>query len=227
MTRSEPIRKEPSGRYVVVLDTAAPGEPRRQTKRRFDTHREARAWLSQKRTELAEQRFVRPQRTTLSVYVDDWLPVLRSQVRASTADSYERNLQLHVLPALGSKPLQSIRPADLTALYGRLLQSGKLDHRRQSVGGLSPRSVGYVATIVGKVLEAAVRGELIASNPARRAEVPKSRSTVGRHAAMRTWTREELSSFLSASQEHRHHTALATAGYDGATPRRGTRLAVV
>jgi hypothetical protein len=142
----EPIRKEPSGRYVVVIDTAVPGERRRQAKRRFDTYREARAWLSQTRTELAEQRFVTPAKTTLEQWIGQWAPVLRTRVRPSTADSYERNLRLHVLPTLGSKALQSIKPPDLTGLYARLLASGRVGSSGTGPG-LSARSVAYVHTI--------------------------------------------------------------------------------
>jgi hypothetical protein len=57
--RRDPIRKEASGRYVVVIDTAAPGERRRQTKKRFGTYKEARAWLATVRVELSEQRFIK------------------------------------------------------------------------------------------------------------------------------------------------------------------------
>ena len=34
---AEPIRKEATGRYLVVVDVAAPGEKRQQLKRRFTT----------------------------------------------------------------------------------------------------------------------------------------------------------------------------------------------
>lgn len=91
-------------------------------KRRFDTYQAARAWLSQTRTELADQRFVRPHLVTLAEHVGTWLPVLRTQVRASTSASYARNLRIHVLPTLGARPLQSPRPVDLTVLYAKLLR---------------------------------------------------------------------------------------------------------
>lgn len=214
MTR-EPIRKEASGRYVVVVDVAAPGEKRRQIKRRFHTYKEARSWLACTRSEVSAGAFVRPQRLTLAQYVEQWLPVLRTQVRPSTAYSYERNLRLHVLPALGARPLQALRPADLTALYAQLLAEGRLDHKRQPVGGLSHRSVAYVHTIVGKALDGAVRGELLQTNPARRAEVPRPQATAERHQQLRTWSRVELARFLEAGRNHRHYPAwllLATTG---------------
>ncbi len=117
------------------------------------------------------------------------------------------------LPTLGSKPLQAIKAADLTTLYARLLICGRADHAAGAP--LSRRSVAYVATIVGKCLEAAVRGELLQANPARRAEVPKAAATATDHEAMRMWPREDLRRFLMHSREHRHYAAwllLATTG---------------
>lgn len=66
-------------------------------------------------------------------------------------------LRLHLLPALGSKPLQSLKAADLTSLYATLLVSGRADHLAGTP--LSHRSVAYLSTIVRKCLEAAVRGD--------------------------------------------------------------------
>lgn len=209
----EPIRKEPTGRYVVVVDVAAPGEGRRQLRRRFATYKEARSWLSETRSQVGTGSFVRPQRITLGQWIDEWLPVLQTQVRPQTFSSYSRNLRLHVVPTLGAKPLQSLKPADLTNLYARLLKSGRADHKAGT--SLSHRSVAYLATIVGKCLGAAVRGELLTSNPARRAEVPKAGSTGRLHEAMHTWSREDLVGFLKLTREHRFNAAwllLATTG---------------
>lgn len=209
----EPIRKEASGRYVVVVDVAASGEKRRQLRRRFNTYKDARAWLSETSSRVGTGSFVLPQRMTLGQWIDEWLPVLQTQVRPQTYSSYARNLRLHVLPTLGRRPLQSLKPADLTSLYARLLKTGRADH--QAGTGLSPRSVAYLSTILGKCLEAAVRGDLLMANPAWRAEVPKAGSTARRHEGMRTWSREDLVRFLDLTKDHPHHPAwvlLATTG---------------
>jgi hypothetical protein len=126
----EPIRKEPSGRNVVVVDVAGAGEKRRQLRRRFDTYKEARTWLGETRSTVSTGTLYDPADDPLSTWIDEyWVPVLRTQVRRSTYDSYTRNLRLHLLQTLGAKPLQAIKPADLTTLYARLLASGRADHR--------------------------------------------------------------------------------------------------
>ena len=40
-----------------------------------------------------------------------WLPVMRSQLKESTFDSYRRNMENHVLPRLGDVPLDEITPS--------------------------------------------------------------------------------------------------------------------
>jgi integrase len=204
MSHREPIRREPSGRYMVVIDTAATGERRRQTKRRFDTYREARTWLSLTRTEVAQQRFVQPVRTTLEQWVDQWVPVMRTRVRPSTADSYERNLRLHVLPTLGAKPLQAIKVADLTNMYARLLTSGRVGSSGTG-DGLSARSVAYVATITRACLQAALEGDLLNRNPADRAKPPRAAAEM--RPAIQAWTATELAAFLDRTAHQRHHVA--------------------
>ena len=216
MSRSrEPIRKDPTtGRWILTIDIAQPGAPRKQHKRRFATYKEARAELTRIRSAQGNGGFVAPKKLTLNGYVETWVPILRTQVRPSTAASYERALRLRVLPTLGSRQLQSIRPADLTALYAILLTSGRVDHMPGS--GLSPRSVQYTATIVGRLFRSAVRGGLLAVSPAGGAEVPKASAlSASSPSTMRTWTRSEMAAFLAASRDHRQYPAwlfLATTG---------------
>jgi integrase len=208
------VRKDPkAGGYYFVVDVAPRGETRRQLKRRFPTYREARAELTKTLGELGTGTYVEPSRLTLAQWVEQWAPILRSRVRPSTAASYERNLRLHAVPSLGGRQLQSLKPADLTALYARLRTDGRADHARGV--GLSIRSVAYLHTIVGRCLEDAVDGGLLQSNPARKAKPPKAAAEVGTREPVRTWPREILAAFLAANRAHRHHPVwllLATTG---------------
>ena len=59
-----------------------------------------------------------PDRITLGTYLQErWLPTKKTQLRASTFDSYERNIANHVIPALGLVSLQRLTPEDLDELY--------------------------------------------------------------------------------------------------------------
>jgi integrase len=66
---------------------------------------------------------------------------------------------------------------------------------------LSPRTVRYVATILGRALKDAVRKGLIPRSPHADADPPRPSATSA--DVMRTWTGEELGSFLDSVEEHR------------------------
>src|SRR5437879_2052765 len=120
-----------------------------------------------------------------------WLPVMRSQLKESTFDSYRRNMQNHVLPRLGSVPLDEITPRMLTDMYVELLQSGRLNGDRR---GLNPKTVKYVHPIVHKAFADAVDDGLLKSNPADRAKAPKpGRSS---NCELRFWEPHQLARFL-------------------------------
>lgn len=130
---------------------------------------------------------------TLEVWIrSTWLPMMRTQVTASTWSSYQRNVELHVVPRLGDVALEDLRPADLNRLYGELLESG---HRTQP-RGLSPKTVRYIHTIVHKALADAVDDGWLTSNPAERAKPPRPSRTST--AELRAWTPAQLRCFLAA-----------------------------
>ena len=68
-----------------------------------------------------------------------WLPVKKLQLAASTHRGYERNTQLHVLPALGRVPIRRLRYQQIEALYDSLLHppTGRDSRRRPSTRSIS------------------------------------------------------------------------------------------
>ena len=59
---------------------------------------------------------------TLGAYLtSQWLPAKKLQLAASTYRSYERNVQRHILPALGRIGLRRLRHHHIEALYDQLL----------------------------------------------------------------------------------------------------------
>ncbi len=107
---------------------------------------------------------------TLASFVrEEWLPSMRGRLKPSTWDSYRRNMDLHVLPALGGTPLDELTPRQLNALYGALLEDG----RRNGAGGLSATTVRYIHVILHGALADATDLGLVAENPVSRAKPPK------------------------------------------------------
>jgi integrase len=127
---------------------------------------------------------------TLALWVSEtWLPIMATQVKESTFDSYRRILNLHVLPQLGDVHLDAITHRDLTLLYARLL----LEHEGRRA--LSVKTVHNIHVVVHKLLEDAVEDELLAINPADRAKVP--RRGRGPERELHFWEPAELARFLS------------------------------
>jgi integrase len=116
-----------------------------------------------------------------------------------------------VVPYVGQAKLAAIDGGTLNHLYAQLIADGR---RNQAGGGLSPRSVRYVHTILHRALKDAVRWGRLARNPTDAADPPR---TAGTGAVPRTWTPTELGSFLdrSGATGDRYHAAwvvLATTG---------------
>ena len=83
-------------------------------------------------------------------------------MRPSTWESYQRNVRTHINPALGSTRLQDLSAATLNRFYADLLTGGRANGK----GGLSPRTVRYIHTIVRKALHDAVRWNRLTRNVA-------------------------------------------------------------
>jgi integrase len=190
------IRQDPNGSWLYTVDTTAPGGVRRQAKRRgFPTRKAAQAALTHDLEALALQTYVPSSKLTFQDFVEDrWLPAVKGRLRPATFASYSRNLRIHVLPTLGSVPLQGIDAGSLTALYQRLAEDGRKDYARGKV--LSTTTVRYIHTIVRSALQMAYEWDLTPRNAADRARPPKPKARGDRHQQFHTWDRQTLGKFL-------------------------------
>jgi integrase len=154
-----------------------------------------------------------PDRLTLGEYLTQrWLPGQASQLSPATFDSYRRNIELHVIPRIGGVPLQKLAAEDLDGLYAALSTTGgRRDGRK---GGLSPKSVRIVHSVLHKALSDAHRKGTLTRNVAEVADAPKLRSAAKRQE-IKVWTPEELHAFLDLAAENRNHTAWFLTSHTG------------
>jgi integrase len=197
--------------YVVIdLPRDADGKRRQKWHGGFRTRRAAEAARAKIVYELYTGTYVEPSAVTLSEWVrGQWLPTIQSRVKPSTFDSYRRNLDLHVLPRLGSRQLRQLTASMLNRLYADLLADG---HRKKE-GGLSPKTVRYIHTIVHKTLADAVDADLVGINVAERAKPPRPRATAANE--INFWEPDELRAFLRAVKSHRLEAAWHVAAMTG------------
>jgi integrase len=170
-------------------------------------------------TELVKRRndgdYRAPDKVTVGTYLTErWLPGQRSQLKASTFDSYRRTIDLHVLPTLGNLPLTRVAPEDLDMLYGQLLESGRRNSSGESPG-LSAASVRYVHRILRKAFGDAVRKGILVRNPILQADQPKRDVSNTREREMHVWTAVQLRMFLGSLGDQRLAPAFILAAHSG------------
>jgi len=157
-------------------------------KRGFATRKTAAEELRQRLSSVDSGNHVAPNRITVDQHFSMWLDGLRK--KPSTVASYRKNVRLHVVPHLGAMRLDQLTGARLTKLYRHLEREGRAD----GTGGLSPRTVRYIHTIIHAGLSAAVRDGLVAQNAANKADPPSAKEAAS--PEMQFWRASELRAFL-------------------------------
>ena len=122
------IHKKGNNYYAVVYDGIDPGTGRKRRTwlpagtRRSDAEKVLAAEIKRRHDGAP----IPTEKLSLGQYlVDRWLPIQKSRVRTSTYDAYRRNIDLHVLPALGRRPLEKLNAEDLDLFYATLLTEGR------------------------------------------------------------------------------------------------------
>ena len=154
-----------------------------------------------------------PSKQTVTEYLREWLPTIEATVKATTWHSDAATIEDHVVPTIGSILLRNLAAPQLNALYAELLKQGRKDGK----GGLSPRTVRYVHTILHRALEDAVRWGRLFRNPVSLADPPRQEKT-----DMKTWTAEQTRHFLRSVKGDRLYAAYLLAFTTGM--RRGELL---
>lgn len=208
--------------YAVVLEVAPDpltGRRRQKWHSGYRTKAEAERARTELLGKLDQGTYVAPAKTTVGDFLEEWLVAIGSTVRASTADSYRRNVENHVVPRIGSARLSSVDAGTLNRLYAELLTDG----RRDGKGGLSARTVRYIHTVLHRAFKDAVRWGRLARNPADAADPPRT-SSGGDDHEVEAWDAPTLRRFLdrARSEDERWYSAWAVLATTGA--RRGEVL---
>lgn len=146
-----------------------------------------------------ERRPIPDQRQKLGPFLRHWLDdVARPTLRASTYESYDDILRLHLIPGLGRIAVAKLAPADVQTFLNTKLASG-----------LSPRRVVYIHAVLRRALGTAERWGLAARNVAKLVDPPR----VPRHE-VEPLTPIQARQLIAASADDRLQalwvTALAT-----------------
>jgi len=193
---------------VVSLGHDESGRRKQQWFSGFTTKKAATQKLTEVLGSLQGGNYVEPTKRTLGAFLTkEWLPSIAASVRPSTWTAYRMLCETHIIPALGTVPLQRLSAAQLNKLYADLLADG----RRNGKGGLSPRTVRYCHATVHKALGDAVKWQILSRNVADAATAPKQRPA----ASLRVWTADELRAFLRHTEGDYYYAPLFLAATSG------------
>ena len=190
------IRKAPrTGRWEVRYRDAA-GRQRTET---YDLRADARARLAIIDTDLQRGTWRDPAfgRTPLAEWVDEWWSTT-TNLRPSTRARDESYLRNHVLPRFGKAQLGQVTQLEVRAWVADL-----------GAQGLAPATVQKAYQILGKVMQAAVDGGLIATSPCHKVSLPRVEPE-----EMRFLTPEEIAQ-LAASITPRYRAFVLLKAYGG------------
>jgi integrase len=188
-------------RYRAVMDVGVkPDGKREQRTQTFDKQKDAEKWVRETRVAVDKQTYVRPTKTTVDTYLDEWLAALHGK-RPATLRSYQDALR-PVRALLGGKPIQDVKKSDVELVKARMLD-GSLRSIGRKGQPLSPRSVNLMLTIFQAAVQAAVDDEIVTRNVVR---LVKHVEGSGSRAGV-AWKVEQVQRFETLASRDRLHAA--------------------
>ena len=188
------LRERSPGHWAIVIDVrdALTGERKRRWHSFKGTKREAQIERSRLITELNAGIAVKPSRTTVAQYLDNWLEHIKPQVAPRTHERYGEIVRTYLAPAFGATLLTKLQPMAISSAYAGLLSGG----RRKGGGGLAPRSVGHCHRVLSQALRQAVRWRMLPRNPCDEVDPPRVE-----RATMNVWDVATMSTALDVEPQ--------------------------
>lgn len=114
---------------------------------------------------------------TVASWVRTWYEVYAEpRIRPNTKAYYTNYIENHIIPGIGSVPLEKLTTIQIQRFYNNLQKSGRVQRKNfppLKDASLSPRVVRGVHTLLHNCLEQAVAERLILANPAKGCRLPK------------------------------------------------------
>lgn len=168
------------GQYVSGYDPET-GKPRRHTIY-GQTQKEVAEKLRAATSSIDNGTFQEPRKITVAEYAAEYMATHVATLTDSTQRSYEKNLRLHILPALGTRRLTDLTHREVQRFASSLWAGGK---------GLAPKTVHTVLGTLHALLTAAQRDEILQRNVADFCSLPRVTQT-----RAKAITSAELNQFL-------------------------------
>jgi len=204
------IVKRYKNSYTIVLSLGvdpASGKHKQQWISVKGTKREAEKKLADLLHQLDTGMFMKPGKTTLAEYLEQWLKdYAKPNLAPRTAEGYESIVRCHIVPSLGNIPLTRLKPEHLQRYYSEKLSGGRYDGK----GDLSRTTVSHHHTCLHRALKMALICGLINRNPADAVTPPRPQ-----RSEMHTMNEDELHTFLETAQRTPYYVLFYLALFTG------------
>jgi integrase len=135
------------------------------------TKRGAQSKLAELITSIGKGDYVEPSKTTVAEFVrtrvDAW--EAGGDISARTAQRYRQLVENQVVPHIGAKLIQKLRPLDIEEWHATLRAKGRV----RGQGGIAARTIGHAHRVLSKALKSAAKNELVTRNVAKEEAPPK------------------------------------------------------
>ena len=134
---------------------------------------------------------------TVAAWLRTWFELYaKPHIRPSTMNYYHRNIEQHIIPAIGDIPLNKLTTRDLQKLYNDLQNNGRLRKvQKKEKPGLSNSTVRGIHMMLHNALDRAVKEKLILSNPTENCIIPKIEKQ-----EMKILHPDHISAYLNAAE---------------------------
>jgi integrase len=212
-----PIRKRSKESWEIYLDTGldpVTGKRLRHYETIKGSKKLAKQRLAEFEVNVEQGTYVKSDRLTVAQFLEEWLQdYVATNTAPRTSERYQEIVRVHLIPALGSLPLLSLRPHHMQKYYSQALESG----RRDGKGGLSALTVHKHHRILYESLRYGVRQGILVHNPAEAVTPPH-----GHSKELTIVGANRLQLILEAAKESPYHALFFMIAYTGV--RRGEAL---
>ena len=134
---------------------------------------------------------------TVAAWLRTWFELYaKPHIRPSTMNYYHRNIEQHIIPAIGDIPLNKLTTHDLQKLYNDLQSNGRLRKvQKKEKPGLSNSTVRGIHMMLHNALDRAVKEKLILTNPTENCIIPKIEKQ-----EMKILHPDHISAYLNAAE---------------------------
>lgn len=207
-----------SGKYRVTYTVERNKKTGKLIRKSFSalTYEEAEERLQAVLLEIKEGNYKIEADMKFKDWISYWLNDCKvNTIERTTLENYRRNIKNHIIPWLGNIKLKDISVKELQQFYNYLYEEGRED----GTGGLNPRTVQRIHTIINSALKHAVRCEVITKNVAQYVIKRKMK----KHQ-IDPYTPEELKKFINLIKDEDLYPIFMTSAFTGL--RRGEVLAL-